>query len=381
VMSGWLGGQAPADEAVPDSTDPEEVGLVAQAREVWERLLPPVESVWCGDTRCARWDTGQKPAAIDVGTISVRLLVAELVGKRPRTLVRRAEVTRLGEGLQPGGPLSEAAKQRTSEVVARYANEARLYGADTILLAATSAAREAADGREFVRSLGRDNGITAVVLPGTTEAELAFAGASLDVQGDPVVLDVGGGSTEIMRRLENGAVRAVSLEIGASRATERWIRSDPPSPREIGNVRQEAQWAFGRVGFRFSARGHGGAKDEETVERCLVGVAGTVTTLACLDAGLQKYDSDALHLRTLSLERVRELVERLSALTLAQRATLPCMQAGRAAVIVGGAVIVLAAMETLGYNQLTVSERDLLDGLVLQGVPDDEPRAGRTVLT
>jgi exopolyphosphatase/guanosine-5'-triphosphate,3'-diphosphate pyrophosphatase len=354
VMSGWLGEEEPA--------------LQSQAQEAWERFLSPVESSWCTDGRCGRWDTGKKPAAIDVGTISVRLLVAELMGRRPRTLVRKAEVTRLGEGLKPGGPLSEAARQRTAEVVARYAKEARLEGADTIILAATSAARDASNGEEFIRSLGRDNSIIAVMLSGAREAELAYLGASLDVVGDPVVLDVGGGSTEITRRLDNGKVRSVSLEIGASRATERWLRTDPPSAREIANLRQEAEWAFGRVGFRFGGGGLDQAKDLGAIRQQLVGVAGTITTLACLDAGLEKYDAEYLHLRTLSLEHVRELVARLSALTTAERAALPCLQAGRAPVIVGGAVIVQAAMETLGYDHLTVSERDLLDGLVMRGV-------------
>ena len=399
VMTGWLGTEAAAPAAsapeggtgapasAPADTPahtpagaPEDSGLVARAREIWTRFLPPVDETWCNDSRCARWDTGRRPAVIDVGTISVRLLVADLIDGRPRAVVRRAEVTRLGEGLWPGGPLGDTAKQRTAEAVARYAEEARSLGADTILLAATSAAREAADGEEFISSLGRDNRISAVILSGEGEAGLAFAGASLDVRGDPVVIDIGGGSTELMRRLENGTVRTVSLEIGASRATERWLRSDPPSAREIADLRQEAAWAFGRVGFTFGADGGVQREDEEPVQRRLVGVAGTVTTLACLDAGLRKYDSDFLHLRTLSLEVVRKLVDRLSALTVEERAALPCMQAGRAAVIVGGALLLQTAMETLGYDRLTVSERDLLDGLVLHGAPD-EPRAGETVLT
>ncbi|MBN1458352.1 MAG: hypothetical protein JXA57_02365, partial [Armatimonadetes bacterium] len=344
--------------------------LVERVKEVWARFLPPVEDSWCRDGRCSRWDTGRRPAAIDVGTISVRLLVADVVDDRPQTLVRRAEVTRLGEGLRPNGLLMEDAKRRTAEVVKRYASEARVQGADSIVLAATSAARNAVDGEEFINDLGRDNGIEALVLPGETEAELAFTGASLDVGGDPVVLDIGGGSTEVMRRLENGEVRVVSLEIGASRATEQWLRSDPPTPREIANAYQEAQWAFKRIGFTFSASGSLGPKGVEGAERRLVGVAGTVTTLACLDAGLQEYDAEVLHLRTLAVESVRGLVEHLGSLTVRERAALPCMQRGRAPVIVGGAVILLAAMETLGYDELAVSERDLLDGLVLRGAGD-----------
>ena len=172
-----------------------------------------------------------------------------------------------------------------------------------------------------------------------------------------MVLDVGGGSTELIRRSQRReAVEAVSLELGASRGTERWIRSDPPSARRIG------RGATGRRRPRFGAACDPGS--EPALGR-LVGVAGTVTTLACLDAGLQAYDSEVIHLRTLSLESVDRLVARLAGMTIAERAALPCVQAGRAPVIVGGAVIVKAAMEALGYDEMTVSERDLLDGLVL----------------
>ena len=351
VMSGWL----TSGGSTPDGSTPHGLALAARALEVWTRFLPPVEEAWCRDNRCARWTTGEVRAAIDVGTISVRLLVADVAAGRLQSLVRVAEVTRLGENLRPGGRLTEAARQRTAEAVARYAQEARRHGADQIVLVGTSAAREAADGEEFILALGRDNGVMAVVLSGMAEAELAYAGASLDIEGDSVVLDVGGGSTEVIRGLEDGTVEAVSLELGASRATERWITTDPPAPADIAKAYEEAERAFLGVRRRFSA----GPR--------LVGVAGTVTTLTCLAAGLEKYDAEAIHLRLLSLASVRSLVARLSAMTTDERAALPCVQAGRAPVILAGAIIVQAAMETLGYDKLTVSERDLLDGLVLRG--------------
>ena len=377
------------DAEVAPGRQREPAGPAARAAaEAWDRFLPARDTLWCPDDRCARWATGcggeeagvaasgvaagaekagggggtvrgekagpERVAAIDVGTISVRLLVADLQSGRPEQVVREAEVTRLGEGLRPGARLGEAAVLRTKAVVAGYAQEARRLGADRIVLAGTSAAREAADGAEFIRALGAEHHIVAVVLSGAEEAELAYAGASLDVKGDFVVLDVGGGSTELIRRAAEGGVEAISLDLGASRATERWIASDPPSSRELAEVFREAASALEFLRPRFGA-GTGR----------LVGVAGTVTTLACLDAGLQVYASEAIHLRTLSLESVDRLVARLAGMTAAERAALPCVQAGRAPVIVGGAVIVKAAMEALGYEELTVSERDLLDGLVL----------------
>jgi len=359
VRSGWL------------SDDPGAAGppLSEAVKEAWAQLLPPVDQCWCADRRCGRWAPGERRAAIDMGTISVRLLVADSVEGRPQSLVRKTEITRLGQGLSPQGVLAPEARRRTAAVVARFVQEAREHGSDTVILAGTSATRDAADGEEFVRALGREHSIEAVVLSGKREAELAFAGASLDLPGDSIVLlDVGGGSTEVIGRPEGGAVEAVSLDLGASRATERWITSDPPTPGEIAQVRGEAERILSGLRHLYGAHVSGDATEGSGRRRRLVGVAGTVTTLACLDAGLESYDSDLIHLRSLSVPSVRALVERLSRLTTAERAALPCVQAGRAPVLVGGAVIVLAAMETLGYDVLTVSERDLLDGLVLYGL-------------
>jgi exopolyphosphatase / guanosine-5'-triphosphate,3'-diphosphate pyrophosphatase len=335
---------------------------------VWRRFLPPLEKCWCNDRACGRWDTGSKAAAIDVGTISVRLLVAEMEAGRPKTLVRRAEITRLGEGLQPGGPLGVAAKQRTALAVARFVAEARETGADSIIVAATSAARDAADGAEFVAAVGRENGVEAAVLTGDQEARRAYAGATLDVSGDAVVLDIGGGSTEVMRRAGLAGVAAVSLNLGASRTTERWLKTDPPGCAETAAAAQEAAAAFVALRAEFGVDPASGAPVTGKGATTLIGVAGTVTTLACLDAGLRTYDSDLLHLNTLTLGSVRRLVERLSSMTTGERAALPCVQAGRAPVLVGGALVLRAAMETLGYEQLTVSERDILDGLVMCGL-------------
>jgi exopolyphosphatase/guanosine-5'-triphosphate,3'-diphosphate pyrophosphatase len=347
VMSGWL---------VLDQ--PESLRAAAEA---WARFLPPTDEAWCTERRCARWEAGEKKAVIDVGTISVRLLVADVVDGRPWSLVRKAEVTRLGQNLVPGGLLDAAARVRTADAVARFASEARVQGVARVLLAGTSAAREAGDGEEFICELGREHDLRAKVLSGEREAELAYAGACLDVQ-DPVVLDVGGGSTELITRLASGRVFPLSLRLGASRSTEKWIKTDPPTHEELDQVAREAAREFAKVRNRF------GAVAKTSQARRLVGVAGTVTTLAALSAGLVKYDGEAVHLRRLSLDEVCGLLSQLASLTTENRAALPCVQAGRAQVIVAGTAIVMAAMEVLGYDELTVSERDLLDGLVMEGL-------------
>jgi exopolyphosphatase / guanosine-5'-triphosphate,3'-diphosphate pyrophosphatase len=356
VFSGWLGEEGTAGESA---------GVLGA---VWDRFLPPPDDCWCGDRTCGQWDTGSRPAAIDVGTISVRLLVAEMEAGRPRQLVRRVEITRLGEGLRPGGPLGDAAKARTGEVVGRFVAEARSAGADSIVLAATSAARDAADGAGFIAGLGRTYGLNAAVLSGEREAQLAYAGVTSSVPGDPLVLDIGGGSSEVIVRRGRAGVAAVSLDIGASRATESWLKTDPPAAAELAAAEAEATRAFDGVHAMCGWAPGGPDRPAGRPPARLVAVAGTVTTLACLDAGLEVYDSEAIHLRTLTLESVRRLVVGLSGMTTAERAALPCVQAGRAPVLVGGAVILLAAMETLGYDRLTVCERDMLDGLVLCGL-------------
>ncbi len=361
VFSGWLGSATGRGSVVDES-------LASRLETVWHQFLPPSDDCWCSDIVCRRWDSGSRAAAIDVGTISVRLLVADIEEGRPHTVVRRAEITRLGEGLRAGGPLKEAARARTAAVVARFASEAREVGADTIVLAATSAARDAADGAEFVALLGRANDVPAAVLSGRREARLAYTGASLDVTGDAVVLDIGGGSTEFTRREGRAGVASVSLDLGASRSTERWLKSDPPSREEVQTAFEDAVWILERLPSEFAACPSQGESVSGAATTTLVGVAGTITTLSCLDAGLPAYDSDAIHLRVLTLESVQKQARRLSGMSTAERAALPCVQAGRAPVLVGGAVILQAVMETLGYDRLTVSERDMLDGLVLCGL-------------
>jgi exopolyphosphatase / guanosine-5'-triphosphate,3'-diphosphate pyrophosphatase len=342
----------------------------AGADEAWSRFLPPPEALWCTDDRCARWAAGdqtgashagsaspvagaQRVAAIDIGTISVRLLVADVRDGRPEQVFRRAEITRLGEGLLAGEPLNGAAKGRTAVVVAEFMAEARRLGAERILVAGTSACRDAADGAEFVRGLGEEHSARAVVLSGSEEASLAYAGACLDVSGRPVVLDVGGGSTELIRGTPGAAIESVSLALGASRGTERWIHADPPLPEEMNAALAEAAAQLEPACGAFAGTDR------------LVGVAGTVTTLACVDAGLTAYDAEVIHLRPLSLESIDRLIGFLAGMTTSQRAALPCVQSGRAPVIVAGALIVKAAMQALGYEEMTISERDILDGLAL----------------
>ncbi len=358
VGSGWLAQRNESGDRALRARD-----LMGRVARIWADIFSGVDEPWCSDRRCARWTGCTRRAVIDVGTISVRLLVADATDLRTDDVVRRAEVTRLGQGLGARGRLSPEAMGRTAEVVSRYVEEARTLGAGCVTLVGTSAAREAADGRAFIDGLGRQHRIGARVLSGEDEARLAYAGASTDIRSDLVVLDVGGGSTELIARKEDGVLDWVSLDLGASRATERWLTGDPPTEAQLKSAYREACTRLHGLRSRFGSVG----AEREGEGRILVGVAGTVTTLACLDAGLEVYDRDVVHLRELRAETVTGLLADLVSMTALERAGLPCVQEGRAAVIIGGAVVLLAVMESLGFGRLKVSERDLLDGLIMLG--------------
>jgi len=283
----------------------------------------------------------------------------EVAEERPRDVVRKAVVTHLGEELVAGGGLARSARARTGQVIGQFVQEARAHGAERVLLVGTSAVREAIDGREFLRAVALTCGAHWRVLSGTEEAALTYRGVTLGFDHDLVVFDVGGGSTELVCRQPDGLLDVVSLPMGASRATAAWMRSDPPKLNEIDQVKKEAAVLLAPLQKRFGAAFVGQA------QRRLVGVAGTVTTLACLALGLSIYDRAAIHGFTLTKEEVERLLSLLAGLSLRERSALACMQPGRAEVIVAGTAIVLAALEVLGYGGLTVSERDLLDGLIV----------------
>lgn len=354
-----------------------DLALAPDPSPVWRRLLSDMGPLWCDDARCAGKADSEavRRAAIDVGTNSVRLLVAVVQGDRQvHTLVRRAEITQLGSGLKPGGRFDPDARQRTAAAVSRFAEEARGLGVERIRLVGTSAARDAEDGREFIQSLGEQLQVDARVASGSEEAVLSYIGATLDLDADAVVIDIGGGSTEAVsaaepvraaeaagpageaeERVLSPAVDAVSFSIGCVRGTEEWFTADPPTSAERATARRTAREAFAPLAERFGTRAG-----------LLVGVAGTITTLACLALGLESYDSDAIHLRVFTRGEMEVQVDALAALNPEVRAALPCMQEGRARVIVAGGEILLGAMEALGWEHITVSEHDMLDAIVLE---------------
>ena len=313
-------------------------------------------------------------ATIDIGTNTVLLLVAERAerpghpGKQDpvafEPVVERAEITRLGRGVDRSGRLDTRAIQDTVEVVARFAEEARALGARHTACVATSAARDAVNGSEFFEAAQRAAGLVPEVISGDEEARLVWASAWRDFgagAGALAVLDVGGGSTEVCLGAGPAPRARRSLQIGAVRLTERIAPPDPPDGAALSALRLRAAESLQRAAELVPASPPGR----------LVGVAGTVTTLAAVERALPVYDAGVVHGAELSRAALEVLYLRLGALTTAARARLPGMEPKRADVIVAGCAIVLEAMRFLGFDRLTVSDRGVRWGLMYDRFGDE----------
>lgn len=296
-------------------------------------------------------------AAIDVGTNTVLLLVAERRDGGFAPVVERAEITRLGRGVDASGRLDAAAIRDTVGVLAEYAREARALGADRIVCVATSAARDAANGAEFFEAARAAAGLVPEVISGDEEARLVYASAWRDFGGHGggplAVLDVGGGSTEFTHGRGPAPEGRTSLQVGAVRLTERHVRTDPISGAELDGLRRAARDALRSLSSMTLPPGGR-----------LVGVAGTVTTLSAVAQALPAYDAARVHGAALSLAEAEALVTRLATLPVKARAALPGMEPKRADVILAGALIVAEAMRVTGFERLTVSDRGVRWGLL-----------------
>lgn len=301
-------------------------------------------------------------AVIDQGTNSIRLLVAEPVaGPAFREIARDLVITRLGRGVDATGELDPVVLERTIDVMAGYCRRARALGSERIRVAATSAVRDAGDSRDaYAAAVRLHAGSDLEVITGEQEAGLSFLGAThgLDRSDGPfLVLDVGGGSTELVTGTEPGrAEHAISMQVGSVRLTERHIASDPPTRQELAAVRAAVDAALEEAGHAVPADG----------ARTLVACAGTPTTLQAIALGLARYDPDRIHRTWLALEDAERLLSEAARLTNAELAALPVMAPGRGDVIVAGAMVLVGVMRRFGFDRALVSETDILDGLAFE---------------
>jgi exopolyphosphatase/guanosine-5'-triphosphate,3'-diphosphate pyrophosphatase len=308
-------------------------------------------------------------ATIDLGSNTVRLLIADIEpGRRGWRVVEADQrVTRLGEGLAASGRLGSGPAERTAAVVREYVSRVRRARAERVAIVATSAVREAANGREFAGALERATGEQVRIVSGDEEAALTLAGVlgglgehDTPAAADTLVFDIGGGSTEYIRARGGELLAALSLRLGVVDLAERY-----PFPGPVdwtGYADMHAEIAH-RLATELPARIRAATPD------CLIGTAGTATTLAALDLGLTTYDPRRVQGHVLARSAIERLRDRLAGLTLAERGALPCLEPGRADLIVAGVAIVEATLELTAAGAMVVSDWGLREGILARLSP------------
>jgi exopolyphosphatase / guanosine-5'-triphosphate,3'-diphosphate pyrophosphatase len=296
-------------------------------------------------------------AALDVGTNSTRLLVADVAGGAiVAEHAREMVITRLGRGVDRTGRFDPAALARTLQVLAGYAATCRRLGVARRRLVATSATRDAADRQAFLDGVRDLLGVEPEVLSGQAEAAAAYRGATAGLDGDQptLVVDIGGGSTELILGDGTTSRAMVSLDIGCVRLFERHLHSDPPTAAEVAALRADVAAHLARV-----------AEVLDPAAAAVVGVAGTVTTVTAIALGLDTYDRRRIHRATVDASEIAAAADKLAAMTVAERAALPVMATGREDVIAAGALLLDELVRMFHLRNVIASETDILDGVLL----------------
>lgn len=301
--------------------------------------------------------SAQRVAVIDVGSNSTRLLVADVDGG-VAVLERQSRVTRLGRGVDLSGQLSDEAIEAACGAIGDYVTICRDLGAEEVAAIATSAVRDASNGDAFVAELRERFALTARVLDGEEEARLTYRGATAE---DPptaptLVIDIGGGSTEMVVGSGAEAGFHASLQAGVVRHTERHVSGDPPTVAELEALAKDVRGliAAARAGHEDEARADAG-----------IAVAGTPTSLAAVELGLEPYDPARVHGHVLSLETIQRELSRFASAPLSKRAQIPGLHPDRAPTIIAGCVILIEAMRAFGLDRIEASEHDILYGMAL----------------
>ena len=313
-----------------------------------------------------------KLATFDIGSNTVLMLAAEVDERRqPRILAELSRITRLGRGVDKNGRLDPDSSALTLATLQEFAATAGGLGVERIAAAATAALRDAADGPEFIARVKERAGIELQIIPGAEEAALSHLavvrGLSLDPSLPLLIVDIGGGSTELIRAEAGTELKLVSLQIGSVRLTERCVHSDPPSDADTAALCATIEGALDGLGWgRFRpAR--------------VVGIAGTVTTLCGVALGLHSYDSGVVHGRRLPRTEVGRVIDLLRSLPQAERLKLPGLPEGRADVLFAGATILEHVLERFGASEVTVSDQGVRWGLLWREIDRRYPPPKRPV--
>jgi exopolyphosphatase / guanosine-5'-triphosphate,3'-diphosphate pyrophosphatase len=329
-------------------------------------VLPRAAAIRLSDGDCPAGRPGLpcslvRGAVLDVGSNSTRLLIADVdaTAASVREVLRRSEVTRLGDGVDATGSLSDRATRRVMDTLTEYRKLIDEHRATANIALFTSAVREAANGSAFAARVHAELGFDTRVLTGDEEAWLTFRGATADMVEDArpphsnsVVIDIGGGSTEFVVGAGRKPSFHTSLPVGVVRMSERHIRSDPPAPQELQALTADTRAIFGR----------GLPQDERDAARQGIAVAGTATSAAAIDQRLEPYDPSRVHGYRLALETVEELLARLAAMNEHERRRVPGLDPDRAPTIVAGLAILAEALRAFALSEVTVSEHDILFG-------------------
>jgi exopolyphosphatase/guanosine-5'-triphosphate,3'-diphosphate pyrophosphatase len=302
-------------------------------------------------------------AAVDLGTNTTRLLVADVVDGRVEEVHRETRITRLGEGVDARHRLLPVPIARVRNTLSDYRRTLESLGSERTLLVATSAVRDAENGEAFLGEIEWSYGFATRLLSGEEEAAMTVRGVASGREPAPgaLILDIGGGSTELIVDDFHA-----SLELGSVRHTERFLHSDPPEPRELADC----------AGSVRSLLAEHMPDDVRARVRGAIGVAGTLTTLAALDLELDAYDRERVHGHRLTRDGARAQLERLASLPVSERRALPAMEPERAPVIVAGAVILVEVLDYVRLDAIEVSERDILDGAAFAAAELPAPDEG-----
>ena len=305
-------------------------------------------------------------ASIDIGTNTLRLLIADIDNKRLKSVFLKRIITRLGGGYTKTAGITDEAQERTIKALKLFSEKLKEYRVEEVRAVATSVVRRAKNREEFLGGVREQTGLEVSTISGDEEARLSLRGV-LSVIGHHnkrcLVVDIGGGSTEFIAVADGKMAGAWSLEMGVVHLTEEYLKTDPPTPYELNAMENEIKGVIANLKDLMSQSLPSAFSLEPSA--LFIGTAGTITTLAAIDQGLEKYEPDKINNYILKYTAIKKIYKHLASLHLRQREEILSLEKGREDIIIPGAAIVLKAMEAFGFSSITVSDAGLLEGILI----------------
>src|SRR3989304_8130126 len=309
-------------------------------------------------------------ASIDMGTNTLRLLIADIDNKRLKSVFLKRIITRLGGGYTKTAGITDEAQERTIKALKLFSEKLKEYRVEEVRAVATSVVRRAKNREEFLGGVREQTGLEVSTISGDEEARLSLRGV-LSVIGHHnkrcLVVDIGGGSTEFIAVADGKMAGAWSLEMGVVHLTEKYLKTDPPTKEELGNMEREIEGIISDLRCKILDSGIFSFNSRLSTlnSQLFVGTAGTITTLAAIDQCLEKYEPDKINNYILKYAAIKKIYKHLASLHLRQREEILSLEKGREDIIIPGAAIVLKAMEGFGFTSITVSDAGLLEGILI----------------